>query len=173
MNFLVRRDVFLAVGGFNERLETAEDVDLCYRLGQLGTVINNPDMEAIHWGEAKNLLIFWRKEVWRGMGNLKGVIAHGLRWDEIPSIGYPLYILCILLFVVISCIHDVWDSRLSLTPVSLILLTLPAFILAVDTTYRTRRIWTLPQLFLLYLIYGLARAYSIVRTIGQQKRLRG
>ena len=50
MNLLVRREVFLSVGGFNETLETAEDVDLCYRLGSQGVIVWNSGMEAIHWG---------------------------------------------------------------------------------------------------------------------------
>jgi hypothetical protein len=50
----------------------------------------------VHWGEARNLLGFWRKEVWRGTSNLKGVIGHGLSLDELPSLGYPLYVLFVL-----------------------------------------------------------------------------
>ena len=85
MNLIVRRDTFLAIGGFNERLQTAEDVDLGYRLGQRGTILCNPAMDAVHWGEARDLKIFWRKEVWRGLGNLGGVRSHGLRWDEVTE----------------------------------------------------------------------------------------
>ena len=48
MNLIVRREDFLAISGFNEQLETTEDVDLCYRLAQCGTILWNPAMEAIH-----------------------------------------------------------------------------------------------------------------------------
>jgi hypothetical protein len=34
MNIMVRRNDFLSIAGFNEHLETTEDVNLCYRLAQ-------------------------------------------------------------------------------------------------------------------------------------------
>lgn len=163
MNLLVRREVFLAVGGFNERLETAEDVDLCYRLGTRGTILSHPAMTAMHWGEARDLGTFWRKETWRGTSNMSGVLAHGLRWDELPSLGYPLYMLnCALLFG-LSCVLDLWHQQVRLAPLSLLLPGLPALALAADTARRARRSGALPRLFLLYLVYGLARAFAVIR----------
>jgi hypothetical protein len=88
-------------------------------------------MKAIHWGEARDLKIFWRKEVWRGKGNLKGVLAHGLRWDELPSLGYPMYILCLLLVLVLSCVLDLSNRHFVMTLSSFGLLILPALGLAI------------------------------------------
>jgi glycosyltransferase involved in cell wall biosynthesis len=163
MNLIVRRDTFLAVGGFNEALETAEDVDLCYRLGRRGTILCNPAMEAIHWGEARDLRAFWRKEVWRGMGNLKGIFSHGFRWDEVPSLGYPLYILCVTLGFVLGLGVDLGRRETLLTPIGLSLLGLPASILALKTALIAQRPAAIPRLCLLYLVYGLARAFSVVK----------
>jgi glycosyltransferase involved in cell wall biosynthesis len=163
MNLLVRRDVFQTVNGFDEQLVTAEDVDLCYRLGKHGTILSVPAMDAIHWGEAANLGAFWRKEVWRGLGNLAGVTSHGLRSHELPSLGYPLYVLCLLVFLVASCIFDLQSAQLRLIPINLALLALPALILAAGTSFRTKYFRVFPKLFLLYLVYGLARAYSVAK----------
>jgi glycosyltransferase involved in cell wall biosynthesis len=163
MNLLARRDVFLKIGGFNEQLETAEDVDLCYRLGQHGTILCIPDMEAIHWGEARDIRSFWRKEAWRGIGNLRGVGSHGLRRDELPSIGYPIYMLCCIALFGLSCGFDAWRGQFTVIPITFVLLVLPALVLAVDISCRTQRLGTLPRLFLLYLLYGLARGYSIIK----------
>ena len=162
MNLLVRRDMFVKVGGFNERLDTAEDVDLCYRLGQLGSILCVSAMEAIHWGEARDLKMFWRKEVWRGKGNLKGVLAHGLRRDELPSLGYPIYILCLLLALTLSCLFNLSNRPFVLTLCSFGLLILPALALAAATMRRAGQPTAFPGLFLLYLVYGFARAYSMV-----------
>lgn len=165
MNLLVRKDAFLAIGGFDEQLETAEDVDLCYRIRQQGRILCNPDMEAIHWGEAKDLRTFWRKEVWRGTGNLKGALSHGFRWEELPSLGYPFYSLCLSLLLCVSFIYDVTRGQMTFTPINLSLLLLPALGLAVRTSYRRKGITALPALFLLYFIYGLARAYSFTKAL--------
>ena len=163
MNMLVRRAAFEAIGGFNETLTTAEDVDLCYRLGRIGIILCNPAMEAIHWGEAANLRIFWRKETWRGRGNLKGVLSHGLRWDELPSVGYPLYMLCLTILSCLALAIDLSHRQAILTIINLVFFTLPALFLAVRVSHRTEELRALPKLFLLYLIYGIARAYSIVK----------
>jgi glycosyltransferase involved in cell wall biosynthesis len=163
MNLVVRRDDFFAVAGFDENLETAEDVDLCYRLGQRGTILCNLAMEAIHWGEAQDLRTFWRKEVWRGMGNLKGVLSHGFRWDELPSLGYPIGMICTMLFFAVAIFIDLWHQQILLAPWCLMFLTLPALLLALNTGRMANCLGAIPKLFLLYLIYGLARAYSIVK----------
>ena len=172
MNLLVHRDAFAKIKGFNAELETAEDVDLCYRLGQHGTILYVPAMEAIHWGEARDLRSFWRKEVWRGMGNLRGVVSHGLRWDEIPSIGYPLYVLCCAILFSLSCILDLWNGQFISIPLDFFLLVLPAMLLAVNVSRRTKRLGMLLQLFLVYLVYGLARAYAIVKAGVSWRRCR-
>jgi glycosyltransferase involved in cell wall biosynthesis len=160
MNLIVRREVFLEVHGFNEQLVTAEDVDLCYRLGKHGTILSVPAMEAVHWGEAADLKTFWRKEIWRGTGNLRGLIFHGFRWDELPSLGYPFYVLCVFVLLGVSCVTN--QSRNPIL-VNLTLLALPALVLATRTSYRTKQIRSLPNLFLLYFVYGIARAYALVK----------
>lgn len=164
MNLIVRRSDFLAVRGFNESLETAEDVDLCYRLGRRGTILCYPAMEAIHWGEARDLRTFWRKEVWRGRGNLHGIWSHGLRWDELPSLGYPLYMLCVVLLFSLGVWVDHRNKEFLLAPVFLLLLGAPALVLALNRASAAGRAVAIPKLFLLYLVYGLARSYSLIKT---------
>jgi len=164
MNLVVRRHDFLAIGGFNENLETAEDVDLCYRLGSRGTILCNPTMEAIHWGEAQDLQTFWRKEVWRGLGNIKGVLSHGVRWEELPSLGYPLYMLLAGLFCMAALLMDIQERRILLILYGFSVLTLPAMCLAINTSHQAQNLSVLLGLFILYVFYGLARAYSIVKS---------
>ena len=174
MNLMVRRVDFLGIAGFNEHLETTEDVDLCYRLAQRGTILCNPGMEAIHWGEAPDLRTFWRKEVWRGLGNLKGILSHGFRWDEVPSLGYPLYMLMATLLCIVSLYTDLWRWRLQLLPFGFFALTFPAICLALNTAYQAQSLQSIPKLFILYFLYALSHAYSIVRTcmtiLGNLKR---
>ena len=163
MNLIVRRHDFLAVAGFNEHLETAEDVDLCYRLAQRGIILCNPAMNAIHWGEARDIRTFWRKEVWRGTSNLKGVFSHGFRWDELPSLAYPLYVMGCGLFFVLSIFADIGYGQTLLVPLSLLSMGLPALLLSLNTARRTHRPSAILPLFSLYFLYGLARAVSIVK----------
>lgn len=162
MNLLVRRQDFMAAGGFDETLETAEDVDLCYRLGARGTIVCQPAMHAIHWGEAPDLVTFWRKERWRSLGNLRGVAVHGLRWDELPSLIYPLYMVGGVLLTVAGGVVDVHRGEFRLLPLSLMLLVAPAAGLAANTARMTRRPRLVAKLFVLYFTYGVARAWAVV-----------
>jgi glycosyltransferase involved in cell wall biosynthesis len=172
MNLMVRRDAFLAIGGFNEQLETAEDVDLCYRLGQHGTILRNPDMAAVHWGEAGDLKTYWRKEVWRGAGNLYGVLSHGMRWDELPSLAYPLYMIGAMLLLLAGIVVDVSQHQVRVVLLAVAALLLPATLLAIRTGWRARIVSAVPALMLLYLTYGLARSYAMVTGIIGRRRVR-
>jgi glycosyltransferase involved in cell wall biosynthesis len=164
MNMIVRRNDFLAISGFNERLKTSEDVDMCYRLGKRGVILYNPVMEAVHWGEARDLKTFWRKEVWRGMGNLKGVLSHGVRWDELPSLGYPLYVICLGFLFCFGFTFDLWRGQILLGPLSFVLLLLPAVSLALNTVRLAKCPGAIPKLVFLYFLYGFARAYSLIKS---------
>ena len=161
MNLVVRRQVFWDVGGFNEALETAEDVDLCYRLGKRGVILCNPAMEAIHWGEARDLATFWKKEVWRGLGNMAGVKSHGWRRDEVPSLLYPLYMIVCSASAVVSWLILWLLGQWWWIPLSLGAMGLPAAVLSMRTARQANKYIAVPSLFLLYLTYGLARAYSV------------
>lgn len=165
MNLIVKRSDFLGIKGFNEELQTAEDVDLCYRLRERGEILWHSGMKAIHWGEAPDLQTFWRKEVWRGLGNLQGVFSHGLRWDELPSIGYPIYILMLVVFFCLGGLLDFLNQQFFMIPLALLLLVSPPLYLAIHTTYLTKAPKYLPSLFFLYLVYGFARAYALVKSL--------
>lgn len=89
MNLFVRRSIFIDMGGFNESLVTCEDVDLCYRLGMKGKILSDQNIGVVHLGEARTIVEFIRKEVWRGHGNLRGVLSHGLKASELPSLAVP------------------------------------------------------------------------------------
>ena len=163
MNMIVRRNDFLAISGFNEHLKTSEDVDMCYRLGQCGAILYNPAMEAVHWGEARDLKTFWRKEVWRGIGSLKGVVSHGLRWDELPSLGYPFYVICLVILFCLGLSIDLWRGQILIAPLCFILLLFPALLLTLHTVRLSKCPEAIPKLVLLYFLYGFARAYSLLK----------
>jgi len=91
MNLFVKEKDFNEVKGFNEVLETAEDVDFCYRIAKKGKIISDEDIKVIHTGEAKDIKMFIKKEIWRGISNLSGIKSHGLALNEIPSLLVPIY----------------------------------------------------------------------------------
>ena len=104
---------------------------------------------------AKRALAEYRQSAWRFITRL--------RWEELPSLGYPLYVLCGVLFFMLSSVVDLWYGQFFLVPLSLTLLILPALGLALNTVRLARQPTLALQLFLLYFMYGLARAYAVVK----------
>jgi glycosyltransferase involved in cell wall biosynthesis len=71
-NLAVRRDAFETVGGFDERLEACEDVDLCFRLTRQGFVLwADPELISTHHGDPPTLWRVFRSELWRGRDNVR------------------------------------------------------------------------------------------------------
>jgi GT2 family glycosyltransferase len=68
-NFAMRRAVFESVGGFDEAVETGEDMDLCQRVTTAGLrVVQTADMVCIHLGEPRTLAAIYRRNRWHGRG---------------------------------------------------------------------------------------------------------
>ena len=56
-NLAVRRNVFEQVGGFDERLEACEDVQLCHKVRQAGyRIVSEPGMDNVHYGDPQGVV---------------------------------------------------------------------------------------------------------------------
>jgi GT2 family glycosyltransferase len=74
-NFAVRRAAFDAIGGFDERLMTGEDTDICARLRAAGhRIFETHRLRVVHLGNPKSSREFFRKQVWHGLGGFSLVM---------------------------------------------------------------------------------------------------
>ena len=90
-NLAVKRDAFLAVGGFDARLDVCEDVDLCRKLRSAGyRLVADSRLRSIHKGDPPTLGALFRAELWRGRDNLRVSMRGPLTWSELPSIVIPV-----------------------------------------------------------------------------------
>jgi glycosyltransferase involved in cell wall biosynthesis len=163
MNILVKREAFLSVKGFNEALKTCEDVDFCYRLRQQGyRIVSDLNVRAVHYGEAKTIAEFFRKELWRSQSNVLGLLSHGLHWPELPSILLPFYYLIFIASLPLSTAYLL--TKASYLPLfgNICAIVMPPCFLAVRTSIKARKYRCLLKLAFLYLVYAAARALGTI-----------
>jgi GT2 family glycosyltransferase len=90
-NLVVRRETFMARGGFDTSLRTCEDVDLCRRLRDAGGRIRcEPRMRTVHFGDPATLRALFVGELWRGRDNVRASFRGTPTWRSLPGTLIPL-----------------------------------------------------------------------------------
>lgn len=161
MNMITKKKIFFEFNGFNESLNTCEDVDLGYRVSKKYRIVNDKGISAVHHGEAKTITELFKKEYWRGSSSFKGLFSHGIIKKEIVSILMPFAtIIGFLIFTIGIC----WNDK------ALILLGLLFFsIFPITKSYIISKkcekiVYSLPLL-VIWTIYAIARSASAVGEI--------
>lgn len=156
-NFIVRREHFRSVGGFNTKVKTCEDVDICMRLNKICKIVFDPSIKVIHLGEPKTLTQFFIKEVWRGKGSISGIISHGISLSEIKSLLLPIYYLIITIGIIISILTMNYYSLMLL----IMAYVFPAMIFMLLVVSKTRKYTYAIGYFILFIVYANARSVAV------------
>jgi glycosyltransferase involved in cell wall biosynthesis len=156
-NFIVRRELFVKVGGFNEKVSTGEDVDICFRLNKICKILFEPAIKVVHLGEPKTIREFFFKEIWRGKGLISGLISHGVRLSEIRSIAIPLYYLSIsICLIAVTAL-----SNFKIFLIMALLYIAPAVIFTAWVITKTKQIRNMFGYLVLFLVYVNARVMAL------------
>ena len=108
-NLAVRRAVFEQVGGFDERLEACEDVQLCQSVRQAGyRVVSVPGMESVHHGDPGTLSELFFGELWRGRDNVRVSLRAPLTIRAMPSVLMPVVGLGCLALLALGLLSWPW-----------------------------------------------------------------
>jgi GT2 family glycosyltransferase len=90
-NLAVRREVFHELGGFDDTLETCEDVDFCQRIRARGwRLVGDDRLESVHMGDPGTLRELFFSERWRGRDNLRVSLRSLTRLSDLPSVLIPV-----------------------------------------------------------------------------------
>ena len=163
-NLFVRKHDFDRIGGFDETLVAAEDVDLCVRLKEAqGRIISDMRVANVHHGEPRTLWQFFRKELWRGSSGIRAFFAHGMPLHELPSLVFPIYHLLALMLLVAAVAAVAGGTSWLWMVGATGLFVLPALLLGLKTSWQVRQPLAMPQLSILYFTYGLARAAALFK----------
>ena len=156
-NLIVKAAVFEQSGGFDESLVTGEDAEFCQRLITAGFhIYESHDISAVHLGNPKTLVAFFRKQVWQGLG-MFGTAK--LSWLDKP-------LLMTLVFLVLSAIGIAElffasvDLRIRVGTLVLFSTLVPALTVGYRAANRGRLRRPLRSI-LLYWVYYAGRVYAL------------
>ncbi len=156
-NMFIRRELFLATGGFDEHLTTAEDVNLCHKVRQSHLVCLNKTISTIHLRESKTLGHLLKRELWRGKGSIRQFLESKRKRDDALSVLVPaVYIFCCCAALLLLPFNR---------PVSGLLCAVPLFLPACMMIRKKALISDFPAFMSIYavaFVYLLSRSLAIV-----------
>ena len=162
MNLFVHSDAFKSVDGFDVRLVTCEDYDLCVRLKKYGDIVCDARIQAVHHGEAQTVRRFYEKERWRGVSNIEGFRRHGFSFAELPSLLFPLVQLVAIVVAMLTLIFTIVGN---ISPLWLLMILLlwqaPLLFMAYRKSQANTRSQQVSGIWALLNVYFTARGQSL------------
>ena len=173
-NLAVRRTVFEQVGGFDERLEACEDVQLCHAVRQAGwRVVSEPGMQSVHHGDPRTLSELFFGELWRGRDNLRVSLKGPLTPRAVSSTLLPVIGLACLTLLGVGLLSAPWLGGRPAAVGALGLVTiagLKGLVIIARGRLSTPLAWL--QGFVVAATYESARALSLVSSVTHRTRVR-
>ena len=163
-NLAIRADVFQQIGGFDESLETCEDVDLCRRLTlSAGRLVAADTLVSVHQGDPRTLGAVFAGEMWRGRDNLRVTFRPPLNVRSTLSALQPLVTMTVVAAAVLLMLAD-WRHALQYAVAAgafVILASLPRTV-QMAARGSDRSIGALAQCFAVAVAFDLGRAAAII-----------
>ena len=163
-NLAIRADVFQQIGGFDESLETCEDVDLCRRLTlSAGRLVAADTLVSVHQGDPRTLRAVFAGEMWRGRDNLRVTFRTPVSLRSMLSAVQPLVTVVVVVTALLLMIGD-WRHALryaSAAGAFVVLASLPRTV-QMAARGRDRSIGALVQCLVVALAFDLGRAAAVV-----------
>jgi glycosyltransferase involved in cell wall biosynthesis len=152
-HLIVERSFFKSLGGFDEKLVTAEDYDFCQRALEVGSWLKNDvSLKVIHLGYPKDVLSFFRREVWHGGGDV--ATLEQLKKSKVACVSVALVLLAVTALV----LAVFWK------PVIIFFYVAGLFTICLLAAYRRCRSVSLDLALcaFLFAVYFLARGISVL-----------
>jgi len=171
-NLMIRRSQFDLIGGFDESLRTSEDCDFCCRARTMGLrMAIYDDISVVHLGSPQTLQAFFKREIWHGSSVLRVFLLHSRRFQNGKPVLFAMYTLLCLAMIAVTAIFSIYRGHLSLIFPSVAMLLFAPLVLAIRNIRSTG--WRdLPLMFILFLVYGISRAISLLGYPNQHIRRR-
>jgi glycosyltransferase involved in cell wall biosynthesis len=159
-NFIIRKDIFHEVHGFDETLVTDEDSDIGARINQRGyTILDSPDVRVIHLGNAKTIMQFARRQKWHAISMLDKF--EWKRPDKPAVMTFLFAFTVILAFAIMPVL-----SSLGLSPWwGLLLMLVSPVLTAIYRTLQYGNFKYFVHLAVLYFVYYFVRMIALAQQL--------
>lgn len=158
-NFIIWKDIFFKVGGFDEYLKVTEDTDICTRLRENQyKILSVNKIIVFHYGASQSLGRFFKKELWHGKDAFKVFLKSGLKMHKAKLVFYAFYYIFLFLGIICFALLGYYEYLLFL----LFLGVFVPFVLAMQTSFSKKNYGYIFELCLLYLFFGIAMAVCII-----------
>ncbi len=162
----ISKSNFVALGGFNEQVETSEDIELCTRARNNGlSITSHPALAVVHDGTPRTLMQFYRQHSWHGEHVLRNFIENLPSMENAGVVVLSAYTL-IMFWVTILLIPALFFHHTWWTELAFGMLILPSVLLSLWVSRGSIR--SVGPLFALYGAYSLARAASLARILRNE-----
>jgi glycosyltransferase involved in cell wall biosynthesis len=156
-NLVIKRQAFLAINGFDERMISCEDMDLGVRLNKAGFVVYQAHaVRAFHPGGDKSLRVFFLKNAWRSMGMFRMLKNSWLFKPVLTLFAHVL--LCTLAVANLFASHSALIVRVV---ISVGLINAAPLLTILYRAWRVKRLYAPFRSLLLYHIYFLSQLYAL------------
>ena len=163
-NLILHRSSFQTIGRFGGSFETSEDVELSLRARRHGLqIVAFPDLAVFHAGTPRTLKHFYLQNRWHGKHVVRMFLANLPRLTHLPLLSLSLYVLVMFWASWLGALLALVYHRMLLLVWPVVLLLMPALLLAMGKTVRQQRPRAMPRLFVLYVTYLLARAAALLQ----------
>ncbi|MCX5679739.1 MAG: glycosyltransferase [Candidatus Omnitrophica bacterium] len=160
---MVKKDIFLSIGGFNESLITCEDVEFGYRMQKQYKIIADERLAPLHLEAQKDIFEFFKKESWRGEDSLRVGLKHLNEPKEVLTIAVLFYYLLSLLlllpaiFIAIITKNAIYPLMISFGVV------LPLLLISFSACIREKSLAYFWKFFIIYSVYIIARIAAMFK----------
>lgn len=159
---IVRREIFEAIGGFDQSLVTCEDVELGYRVQKKTRIVSVRNLAPLHLGGVKSLPQFFKKEVWRGQNSFGLSLQYLRNFKEILGLGVLFYYLVLFTLLLPVIIHALLARTMAYFSIICGLIMFPLIAMALYTCKKTGKYPYFGKLIVMYGIYFLARTKALL-----------
>ena len=159
----ISKSNFVALGGFDEQVETSEDIEICTRAKKMGlSITSHPCLAVVHEGTPRTLLQFYRQHRWHGRHVLRIFIQKLPSMENAGVVALSVYTF-LMFWVTVLLIPALFFHHARWLGMAFGLLILPPAVLSLWISRGSLR--SVGSLFALYAAYSLARAASLARVL--------